>query len=118
MYGKVNFGNVEVEMKATMATNVLFRRIFHFDVLNTLAKIRNFKEFDEETQIEEGLNTRELISKLGFIMAMQAKNADYSKLSIEDYYKWLDEFDVCDLPLEDIIFIYKKNEETTSDPKK
>ena len=118
MYGKVLFGNKEVEMKATMATNVLFRRVFHFDILNTFAKIRDFENYDEDSKIEEGLNASELISKLGFIMAMQAKQTDYSKLTIEDYYKWLDEFDMCEMPIVEIMKRYRQKEETTVDTKK
>lgn len=117
MYGKVNFGEKEVELKATALTPVLFRRIFKFDLLNTLAKMRNIETLDEWSQIEEGLNAHELFTKLGFVMAMQGGKADYSKITIEDYYNWLDEFETNSIAVDEIIKIYHGNTATTTDSK-
>lgn len=117
-YGKVMFGNKAVEMKATAATPPLFKRIFSFDLLKTLAKLQGFDELGEEEQIDSGLDATELISKLGFIMAMQAEKADFSKMNIENYYSWLDEFDVNSINPAEIMNIYLGNTQTTVDEKK
>ena len=117
-YGKVKFGETEIELKATAATPLRFKQVFKFDLLKTLAKIKDFETADEGVQIEEGLDTSELISKLGFIMAKQAEKADFSKIAIEHYYDWLDEFEPNTIPFVDIMEVYSDNEITTAESKK
>lgn len=118
MYDKTNFGAVEVELKATAATAPLFRRIFSFDLLKTLAKMKDIEDADEDKQIDEGLDASELINKLGFVMCMQAEKADFSKIKIDDYYTWLDRFEPNTISAAEILRIYHGNETTTVTAKK
>ena len=118
MYGKTKFGDVDVELKATAATAPLFRRVFSFDLLKTLAKMKDIEEADEEKQIDDGLDASELISKLGFIMCMQAENADFGKIKIDDYYLWLDRYEPNTISAAEILAIYHGNETTTVTAKK
>lgn len=118
MYDKVIFGNVEVELKATAATAPLFRRVFSFDLLKTLAKVKDIENEPEETQIDEGLDVTELLSKVGFIMAMQAEKADFGKIKIDDYYMWLDQFEPNTISVVEIMRVYQGNEKTVVNEKK
>ena len=117
-YGKAYFGETEIELKSSAATPLRFKQVFHFDLLKTLTKLRGIEEKEEDEQLEEGIDTLELISKLGFIMTMQAKKADFGKINIESYYEWVDEFEPNTIPLVDIIQIYNNNEVTTVNEKK
>lgn len=117
-YGKAKFGEVELELKATAATPLRFKQVFHFDLMKTFAKLDGIENMEASEQAEAGLDTSELISKLGFIMAKQAEKADFTKITIEAYYDWLDEFEPNCIPVEDIINIYVSNEQTTVEPKK
>ena len=118
MYGKINFGNEEVELKATAATAPLFRRIFSFDLLKTLNKMRDLDEKEGDEQIDEAFDAYELISKIGFIMAKQAEGADFGKMRIDDYYLWLDKYEPNSIPVGEILQIYNGNEVTVVDSKK
>lgn len=118
MYGKINFGNEEVELKATAATAPLFRRIFSFDLLKTLNKMRDISDKNEDEQVDDAFDAYELICKIGFIMAKQAEGADFGKMRIDDYYLWLDKYEPNSIPVDKILSIYNGNEVTVVDSKK
>ena len=118
MYGKINFGNEEVELKATAATAPLFRRIFSFDLLKTLNKMRDIADKEGDEQVDGAFDAYELICKIGFIMAKQAEGADFGKMCIDDYYTWLDKYEPNSIPVDKILSIYNGNEVTVADSKK
>ena len=105
----VKFGEKDVALKSTAATALRFKQIFNFDLLKTLTKIKLDGKEDGE-KVDEALDTSELITKLGFIMAKQAEKADFSSLNINSYYDWLDEFEHNTIPYVDIMTTYKDNE--------
>lgn len=74
----------------------------------------------EQEEIE-ATETIDIISKLGFVMAMQAETerfSDLGKLNYESYLEWLDRFDnISDIPFEVIMEVYYNNETTEVDEK-
>lgn len=84
MYGKVKIGEKEIEMLANAATPYRYQQIFHEDYI---------KQVTGKTEAEPA----DLFTKLGFTMAMQAAKKDMSKVSIADFYAWLEEFEPSDV---------------------
>ena len=105
MYGKVTIGDKEVSFKANAATPFRFRMLFRTDLIQTMAK-------GDEGDVAE-------YEKLAFVMAMQAENKDLTKLTEEDFYAWLEDFEFVDLvsALPEVLNIYLKNEKQSTDPK-
>lgn len=106
MYGKVMIGEKEVELVANAATPYRYKAIFHEDFLK---KIKGQEEADPN----------DFFAKLGYVMAMQAEKKDMSKLSMETFYKWLEEFEPSDVfnACDGIAEVYAGNTETSTDPK-
>lgn len=107
-YRKISINDKEMEFKASALTPVLFHQVFKIDLLLALEK---FEEKDpEKLTSAENLEYFTIMQKLGFVMAKQAeakKLSDLSKLSIDNYYAWLDDFDnINDIPISEITQIY------------
>jgi hypothetical protein len=105
MYGLVTIGDKKVPMLANAATPFRFKMLFQIDLLQTMMKGDDGDVTDYE--------------KLAFVMAMQAEKKDLSKLSEEDFFLWLEEFEFTDLvnALPEVVNIYMKNTKSDSDPK-
>lgn len=106
MYGKVKIGNKEVEMLANAATPYRFQQIFHED-------------FIKKVTGKEDSEPADFFTKIGFTMAMQAMKKDMSKISIADFYTWLEGFEPADVftAVDAIANLYNGNHEGDVNPK-
>ena len=106
MFGKVKIGAKEVEMLANAATPYRYQQIFHEDYIKKVTG-------------KEEAEPADLFTKLGFVMAMQAAKKDMSKVSIADFYTWLEGFEPSDvfMAVDEISSIYYGNEAGDVDPK-
>jgi len=84
MYKVLTIDGREVPMIANAATPYRFKGVFHEDLL------RFFQEVSSKGL--EDMGTAEVMQKLGFIMAMQAEKADFSKINTDKYVEWLEGF--------------------------
>ena len=113
MYREITIGKESIPMKATGATPIRYRMVFKGDLLNEFSKVNDNYQVAIDT-----------ISQLAFIMAMTAKSKDgkqdLSKLNLNLYMEWLEQFDPMDLPMasEQIVNLYLGNTVTSSEPKK
>lgn len=107
----VKIGEKEVEMRATAATAIRYRNVFHGDIMTELIEM-NPEKIDAKV-IEK-------IQQLGFIMAKTAEGANMSALTQDNYLEWLDQFDSVDLMTasKDIITIYIGGKVSSSELKK
>lgn len=109
MYREIKVGEKSIPMKATGATPIRYRMLFKEDVLN------------EFTHVDGNYSVAiDTISKLAFIMTMAATGEDMSKLSMEGYISWLDQFEPFDLTnaADSIVDLYIGNTVGTSEVKK
>lgn len=113
MRGKVKIGDKEVEMLASAASPILYKRVFRRDWFKTLS---------ESQEDASGIESITYFEEMGFIMAMQASSSTEKlvNLTYEDFLKWLGQFEPEEmmLSLGDIANIYKGQEEQSSVPKK
>ena len=111
MQKTVKIGEKEVEMRATAATAIRYRNVFHGDIMTELMEM-NPEKIDAKV-IEK-------IQQLGFIMAKTAEGANMSALTQDDYLEWLDQFDGMDLMTasKDIVTIYIGGKVSSSELKK
>lgn len=113
MYGEIKVGGINVPMIANAATPLRYKQLFGKDLLTEFRGV----EENEAKAVES-------IPELAFIMAMTAKSKDgkqdLSKLNLNLYMEWLEQFDPMDLPMasERIINLYLGNTVTSSEPKK
>lgn len=109
MYREIKVGEKIIPMKATAATPLRYRHVFHKDV------IKAFQTVEDNYSI--AIDT---ISELAFIMTFSAKGADMTKLNEDQYIEWLDQFETFDLTAasEEIIDLYLGNTEGLSELKK
>lgn len=84
MKGTIKIGNKDVGMVANAASPFIYRQIFK-------------RDFIAETQKEPIDMT--LFAEMGFVMKLQAEKptADVLRTQIEEFYKWLEEFDPMDM---------------------
>lgn len=106
MYGKVTIGGKEIEMVANAATPYRYQQIFREDYLK---KVTGKEEADPN----------DFFAKIGFVMAMQAAKKDMSKINMETFYKWLEDFEPSEVfaAASDIADIYNGQEQGSADPK-
>ena len=86
MYGKVQIGDKTVEMLSNAASPVFFRQVFHEDFIAKTAEMNSSNAIDSD-----------LFSKMFFIIAKQAENADPMKLNFNSYIEWISQFELIDL---------------------
>lgn len=109
MYREIKVGEKSIPMKATGATPIRYRMLFGEDVLN------QFTHADSNYSL--AIDT---ISKLAYIMTMAASGTDMSKLSMDGYILWLEQFEPFDLTesADAIVDLYVGNTVGTSEVKK
>ena len=109
MYGKVMIDGIEVAMRGSAATPYRYKQVFHEDMLKVTQSIG-----------AEGPETIDFAMKVGYVMAMQASDADMQKLSEGTFVEWCDQysFDGMLEAVEGILTIYAGNSQTDSDAKK
>lgn len=102
-------GKKSFPMAANGATCIRFRQVFHKDLMVENAKLINASE-DADS---------EYFGKLAYIMNASAEGKDMSKLSQEDYEKWIEQFEGSALwdAQYQIVSVYTGNQEVTSEGK-
>jgi len=106
MYREIRIGSKTVPMLANAASSWRYSQCFHEDFLKA-------------TQNSDETEATNIFERLGYVMARQAEKGDLSKLSEEDFYVWLEQFDASDYTdaLADIADLYTATEKATADPK-
>lgn len=110
MYGVVEVGGGSLELTANAATPYRVRQIFGIDILKTFMT----------AETDGGVETSGIIPQLAYVMNCQALKVDMSKLNMETFYEWCEDFGPTEL-LEkgnEILDIYVSNTRTSSKPKK
>lgn len=111
MQKTVKIGEKEVEMRATAATAIRYRNVFHEDIMTELISM-------DPSKIDA--KVIEKIEQLGFIMAKTAEGANMATLSQDDFVDWLDKFDSIELmqASKDIVMVYIGGKASKSELKK
>lgn len=111
MQKTIMIGEVEVAMRASAATAIRYRNIFHGDIMKELMEM-NPEQIDS--------SVIEKIQKLAFIMAKSAEGANMTTLTEDDYLEWLDQFDSIEMMTasKDIVSIYLGGKVSESELKK
>lgn len=110
MYREIKIGEKTIPLLANGATPMRYRMVFGRDILS---------EFQRAG--EDGGIMISSLSELAYIMAMAAdKSVDMSKLNVNSYINWLEQFEPLDLTnaSEEIVDTYMGNTKTTSEVKK
>ena len=107
MTNTINIGGKDIEMTANAATPYRYTQLFHEDFFARIS--------DTVTDA----SATDLFTKLAFVMASQAAKADFTKLTIDSFYVWLEQFNANDLieKLDEISGVYSGTSETVADPK-
>lgn len=107
MYREVKLGSHTIPMVANAATVIRYRQIFGKDLLLAFAKADTEMTFTGE---------------LAFVMAKQAEKADMSRLNVESYIEWAEQFDALDLfaqeSSEAIVDLFSSQQKTVVKEKK
>lgn len=108
MIKEIMIGDTAVALKASAATPIRYKSLFHSDLLAELNKINQSAE------------NIDVISQLAYVMALQGVGSDFTVASEETFYSWLDQFEATDIIMAaaEIMDIYNKNAQVTSIPKK
>lgn len=111
MQKSVKIGDTDVVMRASAATAIRYRNVFHGDIMKELM------EMDTEQLDAEII---EKIQQLAFIMVKSAEKADMTALTKDDYIEWIDKFDALDLlrASKDIVSVYLGGKVSESELKK
>lgn len=112
MVSNIMVGGNEFSLIANAATPFRFKQIFGTDLLMV---------FQKSTQSEEdGMILSEVVTQLAYIMHKQAEKADMNRLSIDDFYAWLEDYEPMDFVMvgQEIINVYMASTIPTSTAKK
>lgn len=83
----------KVSMLANAMTAVRYRQVFKQDLMRefgTMMKADGMTDAEATEFLGEKI---EIFQRLAYVMNSSAMKKDMSKLSIEDYYEWLEPFD-------------------------
>lgn len=95
MIKAIRIGDTDVNMRASALTAVIYRSLFGKDLTIELNKKRKARENSDETGLD-------IFKQLAFVMQWQALprdnkvTEDMKRLSIDDYYEWLDTVEEAD----------------------
>lgn len=81
-------GARKVQMLSNGATPIRYKGLFHTDLM---IEVMNFVS---NSQIDENTFSRivDMVPKLAYIMAMSAEHKDMTKLNMDGYISWLEDF--------------------------
>lgn len=104
---------------ANAATPRRYKQIFHEDLLTLIANA------EKKTEAGETIYSIDFLAELTFVMAMQAKARDDSKIKLDKLNEnslidWLEQFDGMSIEnaANDILEVYLGNSKTESETKK
>lgn len=103
-------GDRELTLTANGATLIIYREVFHEDLLTALAKT------SEGTM--EPTETATMIARLAYVMNKQAEGQT-EKLGKQDFYNWLGTFGAVEIfdIMADVLEIWNENAQGASKPK-
>lgn len=110
MLKTITIGDKEVDFLATAATPIRYNQVFSGE---------DFYGIITSDKLTDSAGTV-AITKLAYIMAMQASKADFHALSNDTFVEWLDEFDAQDIndKLAEIAEVYMTSKKSVASPKK
>ena len=105
-------GGKEVKLAANAATPFRFKQLFGKDLL----RIFNDSSKDEE----EMIGLADTVTELAFIMNSQAEGKDMSRLSMDEFYSWLEGYEPMDfiVKAQEVINVYLSSTQVTATAKK
>lgn len=108
MYKEIEIGGTLTPMTANATTPIRYKQVFHDDF---------YQVFSAELAGDDYV---ELAGKLAYIMKKAADGADMNKLTIDEYWTWLESLPPLAIAnaAADIINLYSGSEETTAKAKK
>ena len=113
MRGIIKIGSKDVEMLASAASPVLYKKVFREDW---------FKVLSETQDDDSGVDGIGRFEQMGFIMAMQASKSlsQLANIGYNEYLEWLEQFEAEALleAVGDIANLYRGQEVTYSESKK
>lgn len=110
MYGTIEISGKTLELTANAATPFRVKQVFNIDVMKVFF----------ESQSDNGLGASAILPELTYIMNCQALKKDMSKLNLNTFYEWCEDFGAMELieNAEKILSIYLGNQEVSSKAKK
>lgn len=103
-------GDRELALTANGATLIIYREVFHEDLLTALAKSR-----EDEMEPTE---TATMMARLAYVMNRQAEG-NTEKLGKQDFYDWLSAFGTVEIFnfMTEVLNVWNENAQGTSTPK-
>lgn len=117
MIQTIKIGEKDISFKASAASYVIYKRVFHNDLLlemSTLAK------FEDKSERASALN--DIVSQMAYVFYCEANlsnNELFNKLNLDSYILWLSDFDINDIieKSKELLDLYKGNAKTSSKSK-
>lgn len=108
MFKELTVGAKKIAFLSNGLTPIFYKQLFGTDLLQQLTQNGEFEIAGDK------------VPELAYVMAMQGKKADMTKLSIEGYYEWLADFEPLDIVVHgsEIAKVYLSNSLPSVDPKK
>lgn len=108
MFQTITAGSKQLDLRASGATPIYFKTVFHKDIITAL------KSMDNEETVQE------YAPELAYIMNQQAAGSNMAMLNYDTFIEWLDQFEPLDLVMasKDIITVYLASAKQTATPKK
>ena len=109
----IAIGETQVQLISNAATAIRYKQIFKRDLLKDLGRINGKEDIEQ-------LDAIEYISKLAYVMNMQAQSI-IKEANEDNYVKWLENFEEQDFQnvdtIMEIIRVWNRNLATTSEQK-
>lgn len=108
MLQTITAGSKQIDLRASGATPIYFKTVFHKDIITAL------KSMDNEETVQE------YAPELAYIMNQQAAGSNMAMLNYDTFIEWLDQFEPLDLVMaaKDIVTVYLASAKQTATPKK
>ena len=116
MRSKVTIDGKEIELLSNAATPYRFKQAFGTDLIRFFTDAATSKEYADDTE------TVVIAQQMAYVMAKQADGSDLTRISMEDFLVWMEQFDPIPFNNFDtviqIIEAYTGQQKTTSESKK
>lgn len=105
-------GGKEVKLAANAATPFRFKQLFGKDLLRL---------FNDSSKNEsEMVDLADTITELAFIMNSQAEGKDMNRLSLDEFYSWLEDYEPMDFIVksQEVVKVYLSSTQVSAESKK
>lgn len=105
-------GGKEVKLAANAATPFRFKQLFGKDLLRL---------FNDSSKNEsEMVDLADTITELAFIMNSQAEGRDMNRLSLDEFYSWLEDYEPMDFIVksQEVVNVYLSSTQVSAESKK